>query len=102
MFAAAATIPDTCVPWPSPSCGVLSSCDEVAAGDDPPGEVGVVELRARVDHGDHRAGARGGGVGGVGLDEVQVPLLAAARVLRGRGGGEEGQREEGDPDAPHG
>ncbi len=76
--------------------------DEVAPGSELPGEVGVVGLRARVHHGDDRAGAGGRRVGGVGLDEVEVELLSAPRVLREGGGGGEGERDERENDAPHG
>ena len=57
---------------------------------------------AGVDDGDHRAGARRRRVGGVGLDEVEVPLLAAARVVRReRGGRAEEQHEEGEDERAH-
>ena len=83
-------IPLTWVPWPLPSCGVASFCDEVVPGQTWPGQVGVVGLHARVDDRHHRARAGRDRVRGVGLDQVEVPLLAPPRVGRARGGGEAG------------
>ena len=84
-----AEIPLTWVPWPSPSCGVRVALDDVVARPDAAREVGVAGLDARVDDGHDRAGAGGDRVRGVRLDQVEVPLLAAARV-RGASAGARG------------
>ena len=97
---AAAMIPLTWVPWPSPSCGGRVALDHVVALADVAREVRVVGLHAGVDDRHDRAGAGGDLVGGVGLDQVEVPLLAAPRVGGARRSGEEQEREQGEGDGP--
>jgi hypothetical protein len=76
--------------------------DEVVPGQDLRRQVRDGRGDARVDHGDHRARAGRRRVRGVGLDQVEVPLLAAARVVRGeRGGRGRGQQEEGEHERAH-
>ena len=68
--------------------GVSSSWTKSWPGQELAGEVGMAGCDAGVDDRDHRARAGGRRVRGVGLDQVEVPLLAAARVARReRGGG---------------
>ena len=93
-------MPITCVPWPSPSCGVRVALHLVAAGPDAPRQVRVVGLHAGVDHRHHRAGAGRDAARAVGLDQVEVPLLAAARVGGRRGPGTGQQDEKGENEGP--
>ena len=72
---------------------------EVVALPDVPRQVRVVGLHARVHDGHHRARAGGDRVRGVRLDQVEVPLLAPARVGSARGGGEEEQQQDDQSEA---
>ena len=72
----------------------------VPAGPDASRQVRVVGLHAGVDHRDDRAGARRDAARAVGLDQVEVPLLAAARVGGGRGGRGDEQDEKGEREGP--
>ena len=93
-------IPLTWVPWPLPSCGVVVVLDEVVARPDAARQVGVVGLHAGVDDRHHRARAGRDAVRGVGLDQVEVPLRAAARIRGARGRGDEQQSQQGESEGP--
>src|SRR5690606_7990676 len=79
------------VPGPGPVAGAGAEADQVLAGEDVAGQVGVVGVDAGVEDGDGDARALRGLPRLLGAHGLQAPLAGADAVRVGRGGGQQGE-----------